>query len=304
MPELLVPTAADADRIAEAINARSLALHGVTEESVEGVAGWFRLPSLDPAADMRLAVGERGRGEGYADVSGPEDGSPRAWVDLRVRPGCSASLELLFGWAEARAADRVGTGGAIQFFVDEADEATCARLAAGGYAVVRSSFEMERALDDTLEPAVWPAGLELRPFEEAHAHAVHAAQQEAFADHWGFAPETYAFWRSHNLGPAADVSLWRVAWDGDEVAGLCLNRPRRGEDDTVGWVATLAVRRPWRRRGLGEALLRESFLALAARGRLRVALGVDAANTTDAVALYERVGMHVVRRRDTWERIV
>lgn len=170
------------------------------------------------------------------------------------------------GWAEARAAERAGTGGAIQFFVDEVDRATRARLAAGGYAVVRAFFEMERALDDTLEPAAWPAGLELRPFAEAHAHMVHAAQQEAFADHWGFAPETYAFWRSHNLGPAADVSLWRVAWDGDEVAGLRLNRSRRGEDDTVGWVATLAVRRPWRCLGLGEALLRESLLAFAARG--------------------------------------
>lgn len=298
-----MPSAKDAARIAVAINARSLALHGVTEESAEGVAEWFRLPSLDPAADMRLAVGERGTGEGYADVSGPDDGSPRAWVDLRVRPGCTASLELLFGWAEARAQERVGAGGAIRFFVDEADEATRARLAAGGYAVIRSSFVMERPLDDTLEPPVWPAGLELRPFEEAHAHTVHAAQQEAFADHWGFVPETYASWRSHNLGSAADVSLWRIAWDGDEVAGLCLNRPRRGEDDTVGWVAILAVRRPWRRRGLGEALLHESFLVFATQGKLHAALGVDAESTTNAVALYERVGMHVVRRRDTWERL-
>jgi ribosomal protein S18 acetylase RimI-like enzyme len=31
-------------------------------------------------------------------------------------------------------------------------------------------------------------------------------------------------------------------------------------------------------------------------------LGVDATNTTRAAALYERVGMHAVRRSDTWER--
>jgi ribosomal protein S18 acetylase RimI-like enzyme len=69
-------------------------------------------------------------------------------------------------------------------------------------------------------------------------------------------------------------------------------------------VGSLAVRRPWRRRGLGEALLRDAFLRFAERGKRSAGLGVDAENTTGAVALYERVGMHVVRRSDTWERTV
>jgi ribosomal protein S18 acetylase RimI-like enzyme len=60
------------------------------------------------------------------------------------------------------------------------------------------------------------------------------------------------------------------------------------------------VRVPWRRRGLGEALLRSAFDALHARGFRRAGLGVDAENATGAVALYERAGMHVVRRADNW----
>ena len=36
----------------------------------------------------------------------------------------------------------------------------------------------------------------------------------------------------------------------------------------------------------------------------RPGLGIDAENTTNAVALYERVGMRVVRRSDTLERRV
>ena len=70
----------------------------------------------------------------------------------------------------------------------------------------------------------------------------------------------------------------------------------------MGWVDTLAVRRPWRRRGLGLALLLHSFRELRARGRERVGLGVDGENTTGAVRLYERAGMHVARRSDTYER--
>ena len=53
------------------------------------------------------------------------------------------------------------------------------------------------------------------------------------------------------------------------------------------------MRRPWRRRGLGLALLLHSFRDFAARGATRVGLGVDAENTTGAVGLYERAGMHV-----------
>jgi mycothiol synthase len=302
-PELVVPTAADAARIAAVINARSSALHGVTEESAEGVARWFALPTLDPAADMRLAVGAE-EAEGYADVGVPDGGGPKAWVDLRVLPGRGDALRLLFAWTEARGAERAGPGGVIQYFAAEPDGDLRAVLAEAGYRVVRSSFEMERVFEGEVEPAAWPDGLVPKPFEEHHAEAVHAAQEEAFADHWGFEPGSFESWRAYNLADEEDTSLWRIAWDGDDVAGVCINRPAHGEDDSVGWVGVLAVRRPWRRRGLGEALLRDSFSAFAERGKRSAGLGVDAENTTNAVALYERVGMHVVRRSDAWERRV
>ena len=62
------------------------------------------------------------------------------------------------------------------------------------------------------------------------------------------------------------------------------------------------MRKPWRRRGLGETLLRAAFRELYLRGRRRVGLGVDAENVTGALRLYERVGMHVMRRGDNWVR--
>jgi ribosomal protein S18 acetylase RimI-like enzyme len=64
----------------------------------------------------------------------------------------------------------------------------------------------------------------------------------------------------------------------------------------------LGVRRPWRGRGLGEALLRRSFAALHARGQRRIRLSVDAENPTGATRLYERAGMRVLRESATWER--
>jgi len=304
LPELVVPTADDAGRIARVINDRAVALGGATEESAAGVARWFTFPFIDPAADMRLVLDDDGSPVGYADVSGPEDETPRAWIDLRAVTGNRAAVELLFAWAQSRGAERAGPGGEIQFFVDERDAEVRDILARMGYASVRSSFGMERALGGELPLPVWPDGIVARPFEESEAEAVHAATDEAFRDHWGYVPTTFEAWSAENLGECEDPSLWRIAWDGDEVAGASINRPRRGEDEAFGWVGVLAVRRPWRRRGLGEALLRESFRVFAERGKRAAGLGVDAENTTGAVALYERVGMHVVRRSDTWQRIL
>jgi ribosomal protein S18 acetylase RimI-like enzyme len=54
------------------------------------------------------------------------------------------------------------------------------------------------------------------------------------------------------------------------------------------------VRKPWRRRGLGLALLQHAFTEFWRRGERTVALGVDAENPTGATRLYERAGMHVL----------
>src|SRR5262249_61438762 len=99
----------------------------------------------------------------------------------------------------------------------------------------------------------------------------------------------------------SDPTRWFLAWAGDEVAGYALNAYERPGDPGYGWVGTLGVRRAWRRRGIGEALLYRSFGALHARGQNHVRLSVDAENTTGATRLYERVGMPVLRASNSRE---
>ena len=82
------------------------------------------------------------------------------------------------------------------------------------------------------------------------------------------------------------------------VAAEFCNEERFG----VGWVDVLGVRRDWRRRGLGEALLHLAFRELYDRGQRRVGLGVDAENTTGATHLYERVGMKPSSQDDVYEK--
>jgi ribosomal protein S18 acetylase RimI-like enzyme len=85
------------------------------------------------------------------------------------------------------------------------------------------------------------------------------------------------------------------------TAGYSLNSWHFSGDPQLGRVGSLGVMPAYRRRGLGEALLRHSFRDFRRRGATRVALGVDSQNETGAVRLYERVGMHLHRRNTTYE---
>ena len=102
--------------------------------------------------------------------------------------------------------------------------------------------------------------------------------------------------------PDHDPSLWFLAVDGEEIAGVSLCRPRMAEDPEMGWVDSLGVRRPWRRRGLALALLHHSFGELYRRGRRKVGLGVDAQSLTGATRLYEKAGMQVDRQYAVYEK--
>ena len=202
----------------------------------------------------------------------------------------------------ARVARDAPPDGYAMAYVPEVDDTMRDVVTHVGFELVRHSFQMSRPLDDAEAPE-WPEGIELRPYDLAHEAAVHAANQEAFADHWEHRDTPIEEWRKWMVDvPSFDPSFWFVAWDGDEIAGLSLCRVDASGDPRHGHVRVLAVRRPWRRRGLGTALLLHSFLDMKRRGMTKASLGVDAENTTGAVRLYERAGMTVEQRHDVYRK--
>ncbi|MCK4450237.1 MAG: GNAT family N-acetyltransferase [Anaerolineae bacterium] len=90
--------------------------------------------------------------------------------------------------------------------------------------------------------------------------------------------------------------------DGEEITGMSLCCPKTAEDPGMGWVDSLGVRRPWRRRGLALALLHHSFGEFYRRGKRKVSLEVDAQSLTGATRLYEKAGMHVDRQYVMYEK--
>jgi|WetSurMetagenome_2_1015567.scaffolds.fasta_scaffold182376_2 mycothiol synthase len=169
-----------------------------------------------------------------------------------------------------------------------------------GYQPLRYHWRMEIVLDGPPPEPRFPEGIALRPFVKGeHDIPVWQAQNEAFRDHWGSHDQTLEEWRHSRFGdPEFDPSLWAIAWDGDQVAGFSLNRFRMG----IGWIRTLGVRRPWRKRGLGEALLYHSFGEFYRRGMQTIGLGVDAQNPTGATRLYQKAGMYPASEFVTYEK--
>jgi len=249
---------------------------------------------LDLARDAWLLELD-GRLAGYGCVYGraPERLSTDGYVHPELR-GCGAGARII-ELAEARARELGAPR--LRNATLHADERGRELFEARAYEYVRSFLRMAIELGgDPPEPEL-PEGLRLAGFEPDDAQAVHAAIQEAFADHWGNVPEDFETWRERRLVPA-DTSLWRIVKDGDDVAAAALCDLRFG----AGWVGSLGTRAAWRGRGLGTALLLAAFREFHRRGETRVALGVDSENPTGAVRLYERIGMQVVWRADVYEK--
>jgi mycothiol synthase len=184
--------------------------------------------------------------------------------------------------------------------IDNRDPASHDLFRHEGYQPIRYHWRMEIVLKAPPAEPKFPEGIELRPFTRGkHDLPVWQAQNEAFRDHWGSHDVTLEEWCHSRFGdPEFEPTLWAIAWDGEEVAGFSLNRYRMG----IGWISTLGVRRPWRKHGLGEALLLHSFGEFYRRGKTTIGLGVDAQNSTGATRLYQKVGMYAASEFVTYEK--
>jgi mycothiol synthase len=276
------------------------------------------LPHLDPMQDV-LVVQIPGLGvAAYAD--GVLSGAPGTWEyraqcfvrpDLRRQGIGSALLERQ--WARVKEISTL-LDEQVTFAtrVYDVNHSAQALFEAFSMRPVRRFFEMHRDLDDPISALQVPPGLELLTWAERREdHAVWAAVQEAFADHWRYQPESFdAFERRAATGRHNPAHSY-IAWDGDQVAGGVLNQMGPGAITRLGrnqgWIGQLFVRRldesRWRKRGLGRALMIVSLDRARQMGHRSVGLNVDAENPTGAVRLYESVGFAPAATRVVYHRV-
>jgi ribosomal protein S18 acetylase RimI-like enzyme len=236
---------------------------------------------------------EDGRVVGYVDIW------PKSDV-LEVDLAAPGRWDVVLDWAEGAA--REYELPMVRLQVPHGHELATV-VERRGYAAWRHSLRMAIELEaPPLRPS-FPDGIVVRTYREDDRSAVIAAIDDAFSQDPFHEPTSDANFQEFFLNARGfDPELFFLACDGDHLAGISLCYPQRGSDEELGWVGTLGVLAPWRRRGLGEALLRHSFAELYARGKRRIGLGVDAQNVTGALRLYERVGMHADSRSDNWRK--
>jgi ribosomal protein S18 acetylase RimI-like enzyme len=287
---------ADAAAVAELARRSEHEVLGTSVVTEGDIRDWWRL--TDVTQNVWLVHDDEG-GLAAAATLWPHGQVPNVWGDVRPdllgRGLGSALLEL----AESRA--RTLGAGAIRNDVFARDEPASALLKGRGYRPVRRYYEMRIVFGDEA-PAMpeWPKGLSVAPFREEDGRAFHEALGESFQDEWGHAPMEYEEWRRARLeADDFDPEVWAVVRDGDEIAAVARCDVFRYGG---GWVGALGVRKPWRRRGVGLALLQHIFRVFHARGERSVGLGVDSENATGATRLYERAGMHVETESVTFEK--
>jgi mycothiol synthase len=190
-------------------------------------------------------------------------------------------------------------------WVDDKEPGARELLTSAGYGPVRHGTTMRLADLSAVAELPLPEGLEMRPVTPDQHRAIFEADDEAFRDHWGHRDVTEEDFVRTFAEPELDTGLWRVAWDGDQVAGSVLAYVWKAENEKLGvqrgWLERISVRRPWRRRGLAKALISSALVALREAGIGEAMLGVDTENLTGAFRLYESVGF-VAEDRSTHYR--
>lgn len=274
------------------------------------VNDWSRTSTFDPERDLQ-ALEIDGRLMGVARHSWRDRPAViNHRVEVYVHPEIRrrGHGRRLLAWAEARARASVveGTGGPAdkpqQFGSAGPDSVpgVGAFAAAMGYSPYRYHFEMRRPLADPIREAPLPAGLEVRSVTPDQHRAIWDADEESFRDHWDHAEPVEGDFERFFGDPDIDTSLWQVAWDGDQVAGLVINtiypHENANSGEQIGWLDSVATRRPWRGRGVAAALIARSLQVLRDRGMEVGQLGVDAENPTGALGLYTSFGFAPVRR--------
>ena len=290
----------DFDAMLELMNAHQLAAFGEADATEEDLRLWLTTPYVEVENDIRVLERD-GRLIGYADVDATRDVPPLWWCDVKVDPEAAASevVATLVSWLEERAEQ-----GRLRVWTSETDGRITDAFTALGFEPARHSYRMEIDLTGSVREPSWPEGITVRPVRDDEHQLVYDAVVDVWQDTSDPMDETFDEWAHWTTkSETFDPSLWFLAFAGEELAGFSLCK-QNTIDPTAGYVATLGVRRPSRRQGLGEALLLHSFDAFRQRGWTRGTLGVDASSPTGATRLYERAGMRVYRDTAFFERPV
>jgi mycothiol synthase len=291
-------------------------LTGVTKFTLEEFQQIFSAPGFEIGESTLLVLSPTGEVIGcmvVIDLAQPPV-HPRAYGCVRRGYENQGIGTYLLDWAERRARQAIkrvpeGVRLSMELQTSISHQPTADLFESLEFTPVRYSWIMGRELDQPPPEPVLPKGIHILTYQDfPQPEAILAAADEAFEDHWGHVDRRAdqerieRFRHSIENDESFDPTLWYLAMDGEQIAGVSLCSAHFGGDRSTGVVETLGVRRSWRRQGLGLALLYLPFNEFHQRGYQQVILGVDTQNLTGATRLYEKAGMRVDREYAVYEK--
>ena len=172
-----------------------------------------------------------------------------------------------------------------------------------GYRSTLSFLIMQVVLEEAPTAPQWTDNITVRTFVPDHdEESTYRLDEEAAQDKGYHQPLDFEAW-SKRMGlrhERFDPNLWFLACDQNGIVGVALNVYDQQSD--TGWVDHLGVRRDCRNRGIGRALLLQTFGEFYRRGVRCIRLSVDSNSLTNAPRLYESVGMKTVQQYSIYKK--
>ncbi|MEV4344800.1 GNAT family N-acetyltransferase [Actinoplanes sp. NPDC049596] len=306
------PTLDDVPAILELVHASDIAALGYPDFSVEEVRESLTEPHTDMGRDVWLALDDEAKIVGWAFPVN-STASDRDFVEVYVwpergRPAMVPLLEIILARVAERAVEFGHSPYEVRAGAVPTEKPYIQALEDHGFVFLKQHARMQMSLDGVPPTAPEPpAGVTVRlvrPDDDADMRAFHGVIQQAFLDS-DHRTADYEAWRKILDEEKTHVyDEWFVAEVDGQVAGALESSADSGDGNDEGWVKRLGVLAPYRKRGLGETLLRHAFAVYARKGYAKAGLGVDLANPTQAARLYLAVGMKPLYEANIYRRFV
>ncbi|MEK6222188.1 MAG: GNAT family N-acetyltransferase, partial [Chloroflexota bacterium] len=303
------PSFSDIKALNELLNLTSIEMVGLPENSESGLESHFKRPGIDIENNSLLIISSDDQLVGFVNCLANPNLPAYPSIFGRVHPNYR-NLGLgsyMLDWAINRGKHVLEkVPGDIKVAVQVVNpsdwEPGKSLLESAGLQTVRYGFDMRIDMTEIPKEPVWPEGILMRQYKHPEDMAItFKTVYTAFEDHYGHIANitweeelenfTYRWTNDEEFDPA----IWYLAYEGKEIVGICLCRSTDREDKYAGYIASIGVLPPWRKRGIGKAFLQHSFRQFWLRGKKSVCLGVDGENISGAVRLYEKAGMYISR---------
>jgi len=302
-----------------ASTATAIARRAGTDEryDVDDTLMMWREPRFDLGRSSLGMFSDSGTLAAYVIVWAVSERPVRPWVIWGVHPDFHGHKlgKRLFDGAEERAGEiikrcppearvRLQTGTPAGYsFAEKA-------LAQAGYVSDRTYFDMRITMNRRPQVPDFPAGIAIKPYRHEEDLPLFVdIFRNSFSDHYGYVEEPFdddvaefRHWFNNDKNFEPGLVLLAVDERSKLPVGCLLAMKESPRHPGIGFVDIVGVRRGYRRRGLAQAMLYHSFATYWDRGLTTVSLEVDGSSLTNAVALYEKVGMHVHQSFISYEK--